>query len=68
MLIAIQDIDNVVNIIKKSADVKDAKASLMEKYGISEKQSTAILDMRLSRLTSLENVSLNKELCSSMQT
>lgn len=62
LLIAIQDIDNVVNIIKKSADVKDAKAALMEKYSISEKQAAAILDMRLSRLTSLENVSLEKEL------
>jgi len=61
LLIAVNDIDKVINIIKKSADVKVARASLMEKYSLSDKQANAILDMRLSKLTNLETDSLELE-------
>lgn len=61
LLIAVNDIDKVINIIKKSADVKAARTTLMEKYSISEKQANAILDMRLSKLTNLETDSLEAE-------
>jgi DNA gyrase subunit A len=52
--IALENIDEVVAIIKKSKDVDNARASLMARFALSEKQSQAILDMRLQRLTSLE--------------
>ncbi|MCL5099509.1 MAG: DNA gyrase subunit A [Candidatus Marsarchaeota archaeon] len=58
---AIASIDTVVALIRKSRDVKDARAALMERVGMSEKQANAVLDMRLSRLTSLENATLVKE-------
>jgi DNA gyrase subunit A len=61
LLIAVNDIDKVINIIKKSADIKIARAALIEKYTISDKQANAILDMKLSRLTNLETDSLEKE-------
>ncbi len=59
--IAIENIDEVVNIIKKSADVKVAKERLMKKFSLSEVQAQAILDMRLARLTNLEKEALEKE-------
>ena len=54
LLIAIKNIDEVVQIIKKSASTADAKAKLKERFTLSERQAQAILDMRLARLTSLE--------------
>ncbi len=54
LLIAIKNIDEVVQIIKKSASTTDAKAKLKERFMLSERQAQAILDMRLARLTSLE--------------
>ncbi|MEO0143017.1 MAG: DNA gyrase subunit A, partial [candidate division WOR-3 bacterium] len=59
--IAIENIDEVVNIIKKSQDVKVAKEKLQKKFSLSEIQAQAILDMRLARLTSLERETLEKE-------
>ncbi|MGB9720784.1 MAG: DNA gyrase subunit A [bacterium] len=59
--IAIENIDEVVNIIKKSADVKVAKERLMKRFSLTEVQAQAILDMRLARLTNLEKESLEKE-------
>ena len=59
--IAIDNIDEVVNIIKKSADVKTAKEKLMKRFSLTEVQAQAILDMRLARLTNLEKESLEKE-------
>jgi DNA gyrase subunit A len=59
--IAIENIDEVVQIIKKSRDVKVAKKKLMERFSLSEIQAQAILDMRLARLTNLEKETLEKE-------
>lgn len=59
--IAIENIDEVVNIIKKSADVKTAKEKLMKRFSLTEVQAQAILDMRLARLTNLEKEALEKE-------
>ena len=59
--IAIENIDEVVQIIKKSRDVKVAKKNLMERFSLSEIQSQAILDMRLAKLTNLEKETLEKE-------
>lgn len=59
--IAIEHIDEVVNIIKKSADVKIAKERLMKRFLLTEIQAQAILDMRLARLTNLEKEALEKE-------
>ena len=52
--IALKNIDKIVETIKKSKDPTSAKESLMKGFGLSEKQSQAILDMRLQRLTGLE--------------
>ena len=60
--IAVDNIDEVVEIIKKSKDVPDADARLRKRFGLSEKQSDAILNMRLARLTGLEIEKLDAEL------
>lgn len=52
--IAVENIDEVVELIKKSANPSEAKLSLREKYDLSDIQAQAILDMRLQRLTGLE--------------
>lgn len=52
--IAVENIDAIVELIKKSDGPNQAKSSLMSKYGLSEIQAQAILDMRLQRLTGLE--------------
>jgi len=59
---ALANIDEVVAIIKKSTDKVDACEKLMKKFLLSEKQSNAILEMRLQRLTSLEVEKLQQEL------
>ena len=59
--IAISRISDVIETIKKSKEVAEARKNLMSNYSLSEKQANAILEMRLSRLTQLENDSLNKE-------
>ena len=61
ILIAINDIDRIIKLIKESDEVSAAKKKLIKDYSLSEKQATAILDMKLSRLTHLENDSLEKE-------
>lgn len=62
LLIAIKNIDAVIKIIKTSANVAEAKQRLREKFGLSEKQAQAILDMRLARLVNLEVTKLEQEL------
>ncbi|MGA2762461.1 MAG: DNA topoisomerase (ATP-hydrolyzing) subunit A [Spirochaetia bacterium] len=52
--IALDNIDEVIAIIRKSEDTGTARAGLMSRFTLSEKQAQAILDMRLQRLTSLE--------------
>ena len=59
--IAIENIDEVVRIIKKSRDTQVARQKLMARFKLSEIQAQAILDMRLARLTSLEKESLENE-------
>lgn len=54
LLIAHDHIDEVIKTIKESPSPKEAKTRLMDKFGLSEKQSQAILDMRLQRLTAME--------------
>ncbi len=58
LLIALQNIDEVIRIIKKSSDTPDARANLMKAFKLSEIQAQAILDMRLQKLTSLETKKL----------
>jgi DNA gyrase subunit A len=59
--IALDHIDEVIKIIRSSKDDATAKERLMESFGLSEKQSQAILDMRLRRLTGLEREKLEEE-------
>ncbi len=59
--IALANIDEVVQIIKKSKDVDSARQNLINRFHLSEKQAQAILDMRLQRLTSLETKKLEEE-------
>ena len=60
--IALDNIDEVIALIRTSPDYDSAKAGLMSKFGLSEAQSKAILDMRLSKLTGLEREKLEAEL------
>ncbi len=60
--IAVDNIDEVVEIIKQSKDVPDADARLRKRFGLSEKQADAILNMRLAKLTGLEIEKLEAEL------
>lgn len=62
LCIAIANIDEVIRIIKTSASPSDAKQKLMAKFLLTEIQTQAILDMRLSRLTNLEVTKLEQEL------
>ncbi len=66
--IAISDIDNVIKTIKAAANAQDAKNQLIVKFGLSEKQSTAILEMKLSRLTALETTKIENEYSQLLQT
>lgn len=59
--IALNHIDAVIKLIKESKDVERAREGLMEKFGLSKVQSTAILEMRLQRLTNLERDKIDDE-------
>ena len=61
LLIALEDIDNVITLIKKSESSAAAKDKLMQKYNLSEAQAKAILAMRLSSLAKLEKIELENE-------
>ncbi|MFX1595966.1 MAG: DNA gyrase subunit A [Promethearchaeota archaeon] len=61
LLIALNDIDRVINIIKNSKDSNEAKIKLIEAYTLSDIQVQSILSMPLSRLTSLEHEKLVEE-------
>ena len=61
LLIALEDIDNVIALIKKSESAAAAKTNLMTKYNLSEAQAKAILDMKLSRLAKLEKIEIENE-------
>lgn len=62
LMIAIQNIDKVIKIIRSSPNVRTAKDRLRETFDLTDRQATAILEMRLQRLTGLEIESLEKEL------
>lgn len=61
LLVALANIDEVVEIIKKSENVKEAKENLINRFKLTQIQAQAILDMKLARLTSLEVEKLEKE-------
>ena len=61
LLIALMNIDEVVEIIKTSKTGAEAKSRLNERFGLTDKQSQAILDMRLGRLTGLEQDKIQAE-------
>ena len=60
-IIALDNIDAVIDTIKKSKDVETAKVNLMKKFKLTEVQAKAILDMRLQRLTGLERKKIEDE-------
>ncbi len=59
--IALDNIDEIVALIRASKDASEAKEGLMARFSLSEKQAQAILDMRLQRLTGLERDKIEKE-------
>ena len=59
--IALENLDDVVNLIRNSGSPGEAKTRLLDKYDLSEKQAQAILDMRLQRLTGLEREKILEE-------
>lgn len=61
-LIALDNIDEVVDIIKKAKDEKEAKNKLISRFGLTDIQAQAILDMQLKRLTGLERTKIEDEL------
>ncbi len=62
LIIAVKNIDEVVKIIKSADNTQDARAKLRKRFDLSEVQATAILDLRLARLTKLEVTKLEEEL------
>ncbi|WP_178139832.1 DNA gyrase subunit A [uncultured Campylobacter sp.] len=64
--IALDNIDEVIELIRNSADTSVAREGLMSKFNLSELQANAILDMRLSKLTGLEREKLETELAELM--
>lgn len=61
LLKALEDIDNIITLIKASESAAKAKEALMSKYGFSDAQAKAILDMRLSKLANLERIEIENE-------
>ena len=61
LLIALDNIDEVIRIIRASKNTQDAKQNLMERFGLSDAQAQAIVDMRLRALTGLEREKIENE-------
>lgn len=61
LIIAVDNLDEVVKLIRSSKNPKEARVKLMDRFGLSEAQAQAILDMRLQRLTNLEILNLREE-------
>ena len=61
LLKALEDIDNIIALIKASASAAAAKTALMEKYSFTEPQAKAIVDMKLGKLASLERIEIEEE-------
>ena len=68
LLIALDNIDEIVKLIKSSPDAVSARTALCERFGLTEIQAQAILDMRLQRLTGLERDKIEKEYAELMKT
>ncbi|MGN1235714.1 MAG: DNA topoisomerase (ATP-hydrolyzing) subunit A, partial [Christensenellaceae bacterium] len=62
LIIAVNNIDEVIRIIRRADNVPDARQKLRTRFDLSERQAQAILDLRLARLTKLEIVTLENEL------
>ena len=62
LIIALNNIEEVIEIIKKSKDIPEAKNALMKRFNLSEIQAQSIVDMKLGRLTSLEINKIKEEL------
>ena len=58
---AVEDIDNIISLIKQSNNSADAQNKLIEKYSFTERQAKAIVDMRLGKLAKLEGIELMEE-------
>lgn len=61
LLIALDHLDEVISIIRNSPDAEQAKSRLMERFGLSELQAVAILDMQLRKLAALERKKIEDE-------
>ena len=61
LIIAVDNLDEVIRLIRQSQSVKQAKEALMTRFALSDVQAQAILDLRLQRLTGLEILTLRKE-------
>ena len=61
LIIAVDNLDEVIRLIRSSKNDKEAKQRLMDTFALSELQAQAILDMRLRRLTNLEIITLREE-------
>jgi len=61
LLIALRHLDEVIQDIRSSSDIQEAREKLMNKYKLSQAQANAVLDMKLQRLTSLERGKLEEE-------
>ncbi|VVB87120.1 DNA gyrase subunit A [uncultured archaeon] len=68
LIIALDHIDEVINLIRASKTPDDARAGLMAKFNLSEEQAKAILDMRLQRLTGLEREKIDAEYAELLKT
>ena len=61
LLIALEDIDNVIELIKKSSSTADARVNLEKKYNLTENQSKAIVDLKLGKLARMEKIDIETE-------
>ena len=61
LLKALEDIDNIISLIKSSQSAKTATVELMEKYNFSMEQAKAIVDMKLGKLAGLEKIEIQQE-------
>ena len=68
LMVAVNHLDEVIALIRKSKNGKEAKEQLMNRFGLSDIQAQAILDLRLQRLTGLEIEALRKEYAAILKT
>ena len=68
LLKALEDIDNIITLIKKSESAAAAKTKLSSSYGFSERQAQAIVDMKLGKLAGLEKIEIQNEKASLLET